>query len=278
MGMIGAFGAALVATLWAYKGWEAATYSGAEAKRPERNLPLGLIIGTVACVLIYIVANLAYLYVMPISKIAQTTYVASEAVRTVVGPLAAALTAVVILFSIMGAANQNLLCSPRVYYSMARDGLFFKSLAGVHKRYHTPHKAIIAMGVWSIILSLWGSFEKLFTYVVLGEWVFFGMTAAAVIVLRKKKPDLHRPYKTFGYPVTPIIFIGGSLFILGLGIKDMAKDILGYGQGISSGGSAGQIIKSILTNPVTALFVIVLGIPAYAYWTKRNRKKAAQKA
>ncbi len=276
MGMIGAFGAALVATLWAYKGWEAATYSGAEAKRPERNLPLGLFIGTLACVLIYIVANLAYLYVMPISKIAQTTYVASEAIRTVVGPLAAALTAVVILFSIMGAANQNLLCSPRVYYSMARDGLFFKSLAGVHKKYHTPHQAIIAMGIWSIVLSLWGSFEKLFTYVVLGEWVFFGMTAAAVIVLRKKRPDLKRPYKTFGYPVTPIIFIVGSLFILSLGIKDMAKDIQGYGQAISAGGSFGQMLKSFLTNPVTALFVIVLGIPAYAYWQRRNRKRAAR--
>jgi basic amino acid/polyamine antiporter, APA family len=185
---------------------------------------------------------------------------------------------VVILFSIMGAANQNLLCSPRVYYSMARDGLFFKSLAGIHPKFHTPHLAIIAMGAWSIVLSLWGSFEKLFTYVILGEWIFFGMTAAAVIVLRKKRPDLHRPYKTFGYPVTPIIFILGSLFILGLGIKDMAKDIQGYGQAIASGGSAGQIIKSILTNPVTALFIIVLGIPAYAYWQRRNRKKASRPA
>jgi APA family basic amino acid/polyamine antiporter len=161
---------------------------------------------------------------------------------------------------------------------MARDGLFFKSLAGIHPKFHTPHLAIIAMGVWSIVLSLWGSFEKLFTYVILGEWIFFGMTAAAVIVLRKKRPDLPRPYKTFGYPVTPIIFILGSLFILGLGIKDMAKDIQGYGQAIASGGSAGQIIKSILTNPVTALFIIVLGIPAYAYWQRRNRKKASRPA
>ncbi|OGD29326.1 MAG: hypothetical protein A2Y56_10625 [Candidatus Aminicenantes bacterium RBG_13_63_10] len=276
MGMIGAFGAALVASLWAYKGWEAATYSGAETKRPERNLPLGLLIGTAVCVIIYIIANLAYLYVMPVGEIAQTPYVASVAIGKVIGPLAAALTAVVILFSIMGAANQNLLCSPRVYYSMARDGLFFKSLAGIHPKFHTPHLAIIAMGVWSIVLSLWGSFEKLFTYVILGEWVFFGMTAAAVIVLRKKRPDLKRPYKTFGYPVTPFIFILGSLFILGLGIKDMAKDIKGYGQALSSGGSAGEIIKSILTNPVTALFIIVLGIPAYAYWTRRNRKKLSK--
>ena len=276
MGMIGAFGAALVAALWAYKGWEAATYSGAETKRPERNLPLGLLIGTAACVIIYIIANLAYLYVMPVGEIAQTPYVASVAIGKVIGPLGAALTAVVILFSIMGAANQNLLCSPRVYYSMARDGLFFKSLVGIHPKFHTPHLAILAMGVWSIILTLWGSFEKLFTYVVLGEWVFFGMAAAAVIILRKKRPDLPRPYKTFGYPVTPIVFILGSLFILGLGIKDMAKDIQGYGQAISSGGSAGQIIKSILTNPVTALFVIILGIPAYAYWQRRNRKRAAK--
>jgi APA family basic amino acid/polyamine antiporter len=278
MGMIGAFGAALIASLWAYKGWEAATYSGAETKRPERNLPLGLLIGTAVCVIIYVIANLAYLYVMPVGEIAQTPYVASVAIGKVkfIGSLGAALTAVVILFSIMGAANQNLLCSPRVYYSMARDGLFFKSLAGIHPKFHTPHLAIIALGAWSIVLSLWGSFEKLFTYVILGEWIFFGMTAAAVIVLRKKRPDLHRPYKTFGYPVTPIIFILGSLFILGLGIKDMAKDIQGYGQAISSGGSAGQIIKSILTNPVTALFIIVLGIPAYAYWQRRNRKKAAK--
>ncbi|OGD35414.1 MAG: hypothetical protein A2V45_13820, partial [Candidatus Aminicenantes bacterium RBG_19FT_COMBO_58_17] len=214
--MFGAFGVALVASLWAYKGWEGATYSAGEVKRPERNLPMGLLIGTMACVIIYIVANMAYLYVFPASKIAESPRIASDVMNVVVGPLGASIISFIILFSIMGAANQTILCSPRVYFAMARDGLFFDKIADAHPKFLTPHISIIALGVWSLVLTLLlETFQSLFTYVIFGEWIFFGLTVGAVIVLRKKRPDLPRPYKTWGYPITPIIFMLAALYISG---------------------------------------------------------------
>jgi len=246
--MFGAFGVALVASLWAYKGWEGATYSAGEVKRPERNLPMGLLIGTMTCVIIYVVANMAYLYVFPASKIAESPRIASDVMNVVVGPLGASIISFIILFSIMGAANQTILCSPRVYFAMARDGLFFDKIAEAHPKFLTPHISIIALGVWSLVLTLLlETFQSLFTYVIFGEWVFFGLTVGAVIVLRKKRPDLPRPYKTWGYPVTPIIFMLAALYISGNSLVNTFKESM-FG-----------------------LIIILLGVPAYLYWRKRKK-------
>lgn len=247
-GLAGSFGVALVAVLWAYKGWEAASYSGGETKNPEKNLPWGILIGTLAVIGIYIVTNLAYLYIFPAGEIAKTDRVASDAISQIIGPVGASVVAIIILFSITGAANQVLLTSPRVYFAMAKDGLFFRRISGVHAKYLTPHVSIVAMGVWSIILSLSGTFEQLFTYVIFGEWIFFGLTVAAVIILRKKKPGLPRPYKTFGYPLTPIVFILSALLI-----------------------SVNTLINEFF-NAVAGLIIILLGLPAYFYWLKKSRK------
>jgi basic amino acid/polyamine antiporter, APA family len=252
-GLLGSFGIALVASLWAYKGWESATYSAGEVKRPERNLPGGLLVGTMACVVIYIVTNLAYLYAFPASRIAQSPRIASEVMNVVVGPIGASVISFIILFSIMGAANQTILCSPRVYFAMARDGLFFKKIAEAHPRFLTPHLSIIALGVWGLVLTLLlETFERLFTYVIFGEWIFFGLTVGAVIVLRKKRPDLPRPYKTLGYPVTPIIFILAALYI---SINSLVSQFKGT---------------------VFGLGIIVLGVPAYLYWKARRPKAAGE--
>jgi APA family basic amino acid/polyamine antiporter len=247
MGLLGAFGVALVASLWAYKGWEGATYSAGEVKHPERNLPWGLLIGTATCVIIYIVANMAYLYVFPAGKIADSPRIASDVMNVVVGPIGASIISFIILFSIMGAANQTILCSPRVYFAMARDGLFFKKIAEAHPRFLTPHLSIIALGVWSLILTvLLETFQALFTYVIFGEWIFFGLTVGAVIVLRKKRPDLPRPYKTLGYPVTPIIFILAALYI-----------------------SVNSLVNTFKES-MFGLIIILLGVPAYLYWKKKR--------
>jgi APA family basic amino acid/polyamine antiporter len=246
-GMLGAFGVGLVASLWAYKGWEAATYSAGETKNPQRNLPIGILLGTLIVIVLYILANLAYLYVMPINAVGASQRIASDAMNIVVGPLGASLIAFLILFSILGAANQNVLTSPRVYFAMARDGLFFKKIAEVHPKFLTPHVSIIAISIWSILLSLTGTFEQLFTYVIFGEWIFFGLTVAAVIVLRKKRADLPRPYKTWGYPVTPIIFCLAALYIA-----------------ISS--LIGQF-----KNAMAGFLIIVIGVPAFLYWRTRWR-------
>ena len=240
----------LVASMWAYKGWESATYSAGEIKNPRRNLPLGILVGILAIIVLYVIANLAYLYVIPVDGIAASERIASEAMNIVIGPIGASLIAVLILFSMLGAANQTILCSPRVYFAMARDGLFFKKIAECHPRYLTPHVSIIAICFWSIILSLTGTFEQLFTFVIFGQWIFFGLTVAAVIVLRKKRPNLERPYKTWGYPVTPIIFILGALFI-----------------------AIGSLIGQFW-NSMAGLLIICLGIPAYLYWKRKSDKAA----
>ncbi len=247
-GLLGAFGVGLVAVLWAYKGWESSTYSAGEIKKPERNIPLGLLIGTLAIVAIYGIVNLAYLYVLPVGEIAKSDRIASDALALVTGPIGGSLIALVILFSIMGAANQNILCSPRVYFAMARDGLFFKRIADAHPKYLTPYVSIVAISIWSIILSLFfGTFEQLFTYVVFGQWIFFGLTVAAVMILRQKRPDLPRPYRTWGYPFTPIFFILAALFI-----------------------SLNSLINEF-RNAVAGLAIILLGVPVYFYWKNKKR-------
>jgi len=246
--LVGSFGIALVASLWAYKGWDSSTYSAGETKNPQRNIPLGIFIGTAACVVIYLLAQLAYLYVLPAAAIATSDRIAANAMAIVVGPAGATIISFIILFSIMGATNQNFLCSPRVYYAMAKDRIFFKQLAAVHPKFLTPHFSIIAMGVWSMVLILFlGTFERLFTYVIFGQWIFFGLTVAAVIILRKKRPDLPRPYKTWGYPVTPIIFILAALYIS---------------------------INSLITqfwNAMAGLGIILLGLPFYFYWKAKSK-------
>jgi APA family basic amino acid/polyamine antiporter len=248
MSLLGSFGVALVASLWAFKGWEGSTYSAGEIKRPERNLPLGILGGSLIVLILYIITNLAYLYMLPVDAIAKSDRIASDAISLAVGPAGGALIAFIILFSITGAANQNILCSPRVYFAMARDGLFFKRIAEAHPKFRTPHVSIIAICIWSIILSLFfGTFEQLFTYVVFGQWIFFGLTVAAVIVLRKKRPDLPRPYKTWGYPVTPVLFILAAVFI-----------------------SMNSLINEF-RNAVIGLAIILLGVPAYFYWKNKRR-------
>ncbi|CUT02323.1 APC family permease [Candidatus Chrysopegis kryptomonas] len=243
---ISKFGLALIPALWAYKGWETATFSAGEVKNPSKNIYLGLFIGSLIVILIYITANLAYLYVIPASKMAGSDRIASDAMKIVMGESASSLIAFIILLSIAGAANGNMLTGPRVYFAMARDGVFFQKIAEVHKKFLTPHISILALGIWSSILSLTGTFEQLFTYVIFGEWLFFTLVAGAVFVLRVKKPDIPRPYKTWGYPITPLIFILSALFI-----------------------SINTLIEEP-KNSIIGLFIIALGIPFYIYWKKKS--------
>ena len=252
-GLLGAFGLGLIASLWAYKGWEAATYSAGEVRDPRRNLPLGILIGLLAIIGIYVLANLAYLYVLPAGRIAASEgRVALDAMEIVAGPFGASLIAFLILFSILGAANQTILCSPRVYFAMARDGLFFKKVAECHPRFLTPHVSIVAISLWSIVLTLTGTFRQLFTYVIFGQWIFFGLTVAAVIVLRRKYPGLERPYKTWGYPVTPVLFI------------------------LAAVGVAVFSLLNAFWNAVFGLGLICLGVPAYLFWKRRTDREGTR--
>ena len=242
-------GLAFVATFWAYKGWEVATFSAGELKNPGKNLPAGLLLSMVTVILLYVLANLAYLYAFPASVIAGSDRIASDAMSFAIGPVGASIIAVTILFSITGAANTNLLCTPRVFFAMASDGLFFKKIAAVHPRFLTPHVSIVAIGLWAIVLSLSGTFEQLFTYVIFGQWIFFGLTAGAVFILRRKRPALVRPYRTWGYPITPAIFILAAFLI-----------------------SFNSLINQFW-NAFAGLAIIFLGVPAYGYWHRRKQQK-----
>ena len=247
-GVLGSFGVALVAALWAYKSWETCTYSAGETRNPARNLPLGLFIGSLLVMFLYVLANLAYLYVFPAPVMAQSGRIAADAMEAAVGPAGGSIIALIILASITGTCHGHLMTSPRAFYAMARDGLFFKSAARVHPRYLTPHVAILALAFWGIILSLSGTFEQLFTYVIFGYWIFMALTVAGVIVLRRKRPELPRPYRTWGYPVTPVLFILSAVFL-----------------------TANSLLRTFW-NSFAGLGVIAVGIPVYFFWRGRLKK------
>jgi APA family basic amino acid/polyamine antiporter len=250
-GLMGSFGVALVAALWAYKGWETSTYCAGEIKDPQKKLPLGLFVGSLSVIFLYILANLAYLYVFPAARMAESSRIAADVMEAAVGPVGATVVAFIILLSMTGTANGHLLTAPRVFYAMAKDGLFFKSVAKVHPKHRTPHVSIIILATWAALLSLSGTFEQLYSYVIFGFWIFMGLTVAGVIILRRKRPDLPRPYKTWGYPVTPILFILSSVFL-----------------------TINSLIRTFW-NSFAGLALIALGIPVYLVWRGRRKAPAA---
>jgi APA family basic amino acid/polyamine antiporter len=250
-GILGSFGIALVSALWAYKGWETSTYCAGEIKDPQKKLPLGLFIGSLSVIFLYLLANLAYLYVFPAARMAESTRIAADVMEAAVGPVGASIIALIILLSMTGTANGHLLTAPRVFYAMAKDGLFFKSVAKVHPKHRTPHVSIIILATWAALLSLSGTFEQLYSYVIFGFWIFMGLTVAGVIILRKKRPEVPRPYKTWGYPVTPILFIISSVFL-----------------------TINSLIRTFW-NSFAGLALIALGIPVYLVWRGRRKAPAA---
>jgi basic amino acid/polyamine antiporter, APA family len=246
LGLLSQAGVALVASLWAYKGWELVTFVAGEVKDPQRNLPLGLLLGTLTIVVLYMGANLAYLWVLPIETIASSKRIAADAMQAGVGGSAATIIAGIVLVSITGAMNGNILTAPRLFFAMAQDGLFFARVATVHPRFVTPHVSILAMSAWAAILAVSGTFEQLAAYVVFGVWIFMGLTGAAVIVLRHKDPDRPRPYRTWGYPVTPVLFVLAALFI-----------------------SVNSLVARFW-NAAAGLGLIALGIPAFLIWKSKD--------
>jgi basic amino acid/polyamine antiporter, APA family len=236
------FGLAMISVLWAYEGWQWITYNAGEVINARRSFPVGLIIGTAALVGIYLIANLGYLSALGGVGVAASNRLAATAVSTVVSPAAAKLVAIMILISIFSATNGTMLSSPRVYYAMARDGLFFQRLAEVHPRFQTPAFAVIAGAVWSAILAITGTFEQLLTYVIFVGWIFYALAAASIFVYRRSVPETGRPYRAPGYPVTPLLFIAAA---------------------------AALVINTIVTQPARAgigLGIVLLGAPAYLIW------------
>jgi APA family basic amino acid/polyamine antiporter len=246
------FFAALVAALWAYDGWNNVSMVASEIHQPQRNLPLSLIWGTIAVIAIYLLANGAYFHVLSASEVGSSPRVAAEMMRKILGGAGANAVSVAAMISIFAALNGSILAGSRVPYAAARDGYFFSAVARVNAQHHTPGIAILALSGWSAILVLSGRYEQLFTYVIFASWILYGMTTAAVLVLRKKRPELPRPYKTWGYPVVPIVFVSVAGFL---------------------------VISTLLDSPRESLMgigLIILGLPFYYRWARQVRANAAE--
>ena len=237
-------GLGLVAALWAYNGFQDMLPVAGEVREPGRALPRALLAGTAIVVAVYLSANAAYLYVLPYSTLRTSPLVATDAMVRIVGPGGAAAVASAVIVSTFGTVNALALTQPRVFYAMADAGLLFRPLARVHPRFATPHVAIVAYAAVAVV-GVWSrSFEQLAEAFVLGVWPFLALAVAGVLVLRRTRPELARPYRTPWYPVVPLIFIGGTLWVVG---------------------------SALVARPVTTLGGIVLtliGLPVYALWRR----------
>jgi len=243
-------GLALVSVLWAYEGWQYVTYSAGEATDPQRSFPRGILAGTLATMGIYLLANLAYLAALGPARAAASPRVAAESMAAVFGPGAGQLIAAAILVSIFSAAHAITLTAPRVFFAMARDGVFFRRLAEVHPRFGTPAFAILASSGWAILLAATGTFEQLLTYVVFVGWIFYALGALAVFTYRRRQPDTPRPFRVPGYPWTPLLFFVSA---------------------------AGIVLSTVAGQPGRAtvgILVVLAGTPAFWLWRRRQAREA----
>jgi len=259
VGVLTILAVAQVGSLFSADAWNNVTFTAGEVKNPKRNLPLSLAIGTGVVILLYIAANFVYLGVLPLDgsmsgatvmergiKYASADRVGTAALQQMFGSSAAGLMAIAILISTFGCCNGLILAGARVYYAMAKDGLFFKSTGAVQPRYHSPKNALIVQCIWTCILCLSGTYNDLLNYVIFAVLVFYILTIAGLFVLRRKRPDAERPYRALGYPLLPAIYIVMAVFI------DVV--LLRY--------------QPQYTWP--GLFIVLLGVPVYLIWSRRS--------
>jgi APA family basic amino acid/polyamine antiporter len=247
-GIAAAFGVGLIAALWSYDGWYGLVLSAGEVRQPERNLPRGLVWGTVAVIGMYLLLNVVYIRALPVEAMATTPRIGETAAAALFGPLGARLVSLVVLVSTFGCLAATILYAARIYLPMAQDGLFFHALAEVHPRHRTPGRCLLAQGGWSAILAVSGTFSQLYTYAMVVVILAHVATGAALFVLRRTRPELPRLYRAWGYPVVP------GLFILACGLL---------------------VVNTVSERPLESLWglgLVALGLPAYAYWRHRTRE------
>jgi APA family basic amino acid/polyamine antiporter len=245
--------AAMLAAFWAYEGWSSTALIGGEIRNPYRNLPLALIFGVLFVMALYCTINFVYLYILPVDQIiavhqAQNEIAAVAVVKQFLGPAGAMAISLLILFTTFGATNSTVLPPPRLYYAMAKEGLFFHKAAHIHPDYHTPGAALGYQAVWSSVLVLSGSFDQLTDMLVFASFFFYGATTFAVFLLRRRMPDAPRPVKAWGYPVIPGLFIVFCITLIAITLMDKPREAL------------------------LGLVLMFSGMPFYWYWTRRGAK------
>jgi basic amino acid/polyamine antiporter, APA family len=246
---VGAMGLALVSILWAYDGFGDLSFAGGEVKDPQRNLPRAIIIGTLALIAIYVSTNVAYLYVSPIEVVARSPLVAADTMLALFGQLGVVLVSVFVMISSFSSLNGSMLASPRIFFAMADDGLFFEPIARIHPRYKTPYVAIILAAVLGMALVLSRSFESLTNTFVLAIWPFYALSVAAVYRLRRLRPDMPRPYRVVGYPIVPALFILSVVAFV-----------------------ANALVHDTISSLVTFALILV-GLPIYYGFFSRDRRQ-----
>src|SRR5919202_3511139 len=249
-GGLAGFGAAMLGALWAYDGWNNVAPLAGEVRDPQKNLPRAFVLGMLVVGALYIFVNLAYYYVLTpteIANVSTASSVATEVASRFLGATAVTLIAAALMTSSFGALHTSVLAGGRYPYAMARDRLFFKSLSHISPRTHVPVRALAVQGVWSGVLALSGSYDQLTDYAIFALWIFYGLATASVFVFRRRQPDAERPYRTWGYPVVPVIFLLVT---------------------------AGLLYNTVMTSPRQSLIglgLIALGLPVYWYWSRNNR-------
>jgi APA family basic amino acid/polyamine antiporter len=247
------FGLAMIAVLWAYEGWQFGTYSAGEVVKPQHAFPKAFLLGSVFLMALYVIANIAYLVALGPAAATVSDAIAADAVGLVLGPWAGKIVAVAILISTFSATNSVILTAPRVFYAMANDRLFFKKLAEVHPRFQTPAAAIVALGVWSAILSCAGKFAELASGAIFIGWIFYGLGAAAIFPIRRASKGLPIPYRVPGYPWTPLIFVLVATAIVWNAVFLAFSDPRQF------------------RYLAAAIVILLLGLPAYFFWQKKQR-------
>ena len=227
---LASFGIAMIAVLWTYESWYYVTYAAGEIKDPRRNVPLALVIGVSILMAVYLAVNVAYLHTMSIAEMTGVTRIAEKAMEVLVGPAGATFIAATVVISTFGCNAAGLLGGSRVLFAMARDGVFLPAASRVHPEHKTPHVAIVAITVWSIVLALSGTYEQLFTYVTFASILFSVAAGVAVFVLRRTQPATPRPYRAWGYPVIPAVFVVASAaFVLNTLLERPVESLAGLG-------------------------------------------------
>jgi APA family basic amino acid/polyamine antiporter len=250
------FGLAMIAVLWAYEGWQFGTYSAGEVIDPQKAFPRSFLLGSLILIGLYLFAVVAYLFALGPAGTAASDTIAATAVGAVLGPWASKIVALTILISTFSAANSVILTAPRVFYAMANDNLFFKKLAMVHPKFHTPVFAIVALGIWSAVLVCageLGTFSKLIGGVIFIGWIFYGLGAAAIFPIRRATAGQAIPYRVPGYPWTPLLFVLAAAAIVGNAIYLAFRD------------------PDQFMNLIAAVVLFTIGLPAYFFWRKRAR-------
>ena len=241
-----AFGVVMIAVMWAYEGWYYLPFCAGEIKDARRTVPIAFVIGIVTLVLIYLTVNLSYMLALPLSEIQGVERIAEKAVTALIGASGARIVAATVVVSTLGCNAAAVIGMSRTCYAMASDGLFFKAAAAVHPRFRTPHVAIAITCAWAALLTLTGTYEQLFTWVTFASVAFGVLGGLAIFRLRKLKPNVPRPYRTWGYPVVPALFVAGlSVLVVNTVVEKPAESLIG-------------------------VILVALGLPAYAYW-RSNR-------